>query len=188
MTILIKLDSWIVKLLSAWSHTRLYSVLFRSDLVALRLTLGMGSIFTGLGFLWPVPTFPTEAQILSGQGRHTYVLMAQIAPEYIWGCLFLLQGLTMMYCLVRNYHSRFMLWCDAALGAILWCTAVIACYAAYWKGWGNLFTYRPPAIMGMEVAGAFMSLIIFIRYSVPKQPYTVCDCTDHVLEKRKWSR
>lgn len=144
---------------------RLYDIVFRSDLVAIRLVLAVGAILIGMGFLWPVPVFPTAAQLAAGTGRHTYALMAQMAPEWMWGTAFFVQGIIMLWCLLIDYHNRYLLWIDACFGSLLWTLAVGACYLAYWQGFDNLMAYRPPAIMGGEVAAAAASWWCFVRYS-----------------------
>ena len=146
-------------------RNRLIRLLFRSDLEATRFTLSLGAIFIGLGFLWPVSVFPTEAQLAAGTGRHTYALMAQIMPEWAWGLAFTTQGCVMLYSLLRNSYTCRLLWLDAGLGCLLWTVSIGACYAAYWQGWANLMLYRPPAIMGGEVAAALASWWVFVRYN-----------------------
>ena len=143
---------------------RIYDLAFQSDLKAIRLMLGLGAMFIGLGFLWPVPVFPTEAQLLAGTGRHTYSLMAKIAPEWLWGIMFFFQGTVMLWSLMLDYRNKALLWFDACLGSILWTVAIGACYLAYWPGFSNLLSYRPPAIMGGEVAAALASWWVFVRY------------------------
>jgi len=144
---------------------RLYNIAFRSDLVAIRLVLAVGAVLIGLGFLWPVPVFPTAAQLAAGTGRHTYALMAQMAPEWVWGTAFFVQGVLMLWCLLIDYRNKYLLWIDACFGSLLWTLAVGACYLAYWQGFDNLMVYRPPAIMGGEVAAAGASWWCFVRYS-----------------------
>ena len=144
---------------------RLKELMFKSDLEATRFTLALGAIFIGLGFLWPVDTFPTAAQLAAGTGRHTYALMARIAPEEAWGIAFLVQGALMLHSLLTaNYNCR-LLWLDAFFGMVLWTVSISACYLAYWNGFEHLMEYRPPAIMGGEVAAAMASWWIFIRYN-----------------------
>lgn len=143
---------------------RMFTLAFESDLKAIRFMLGLGAVFIGLGFLWPVPVFPTPAQLLAGTGRHTYALMAQIAPEWLWGVSFLLQGVVMLWSLILDYRNKFLLVADACFGSILWTVAIGACYLAYWPGIDHISTYRPPAIMGGEVAAALASWWVFVRY------------------------
>lgn len=144
---------------------RLMRLLFQSDLEATRFTLALGAIFIGLGFLWPVDTFPTEAQLTAGTGRHTYALMARIMSENLWGIAFLTQGCVMLHSLLfERYNSR-LLWLDAFFGMLLWTVSISACYLAYWNGFDHITEYRPPAIMGGEVAAAMASWWVFIRYN-----------------------
>lgn len=143
---------------------RLYDLAFKSDLKAIRLMLAVGAVLIGLGFLWPVPVFPTAAQLATGTGRHTYALMAQIAPEWLWGLAFFTQGALMLWSLIFNYHNRYLLWVDACFGSLLWTLSIGACYLAYWPGFNDIMSYRPPAIMGGEVAAAIASWWVFVRY------------------------
>lgn len=145
-------------------HYRIYDLAFQSDLIAVRILLGLGALLIGLGFLWPVPVFPTPDQLIAGTGRHTYSLMAKIAPEWVWGMSFFSQGALMLWSLVKNYRNRYLLWMDACFGSLLWTTAIGACYLAYWPGLENWASYRPPAIMGGEVAAALASWWVFVRY------------------------
>lgn len=144
----------------------MYDLAFESDLKAIRFMLGLGALLIGLGFLWPVPVFPTEAQLTAGTGRHTYTLMAQMAPEWVWGTAFLLQGLIMTWSLILDYRNKYLLWFDACFGSLLWTLAIGACYLAYWPGVDNFMSYRPPAIMGGEVAAALASWWVFVRYNI----------------------
>ena len=146
----------------------LRDLVFRSDLKATRFTLALGAIFIGLGFAWPVQIFPSAEQIAAGNGRHTYALMAQIAPEWAWSAAFLLQGSVMLFSLLSGYRSRALLWLDAAFGVVLWTLAIGACYLAYWRGFGRIAEYRPPAIMGGEVAAVLAQWWVFVRYHITK--------------------
>ena len=143
---------------------RMYNLAFESDLKAIRFMLGLGALFIGLGFLWPVPVFPTAEQLTAGTGRHTYALMAQIAPEWLWGISFFSQGALMLWSLILDYRNKILLWIDACFGSVLWTVAIGACYLAYWPGIDNVLSYRPPAIMGGEVAAALASWWVFVRY------------------------
>lgn len=143
---------------------RMFDLAFCSDLKAIRLMLAIGAILIGFGFLWPVPVFPTTEQLAAGTGRHTYALMAQMAPEWVWGVAFTTQGLVMLWSLLADFHNKWLLWIDAAFGSLLWTLAIGACYLAYWPGFSHIETYRPPAIMGGEVAASFASWWVFVRY------------------------
>lgn len=146
-------------------RARLRYLAFTSDLIGTRMGLGIGAVCIGLGFLWPTPIFPTPAQIAAGSGRHTYALMAQIAPEWCWAVAFLSQGIATLYSLVMDCRSKALLWLDAVFGVALWTAAIAACYLAYWRGFGRIMEYRPPAIMGGEVASVLASWWVFVRYT-----------------------
>jgi hypothetical protein len=146
--------------------TREYEILFRSDLEGLRMMLALGSIYTGIEFaLWPVSVFPTAAQLAVGEGRHTYALMAELAPEWVWGWAMILQGGISYHSLHTRTYTAARLWCDAALGAFIWVTAVMCCYFAYWPSDNNLMLWRIPKIMGMEAVASVFMIIIVIRYT-----------------------
>lgn len=160
---------------------KLHDLAFETDLKAVRFTLSLGAIFIGLGFAWPAPIFPSTEQIAAGAGRHTYALMAQIAPEWVWSAAFLAQGSVMLWSLVSDYRSRFLLWADAAFGVILWSVAIGACYLAYWRGFGRIMEYRPPAIMGGEVAAVLAQWWVFVRYHLtPDDPQNM-----RITDRRK---
>ena len=153
----------------AWrcfKRTREYEILFTSDMEALRMMLALGSIYTGAQFaLWPVPVFPTALQLIQGTGRHTYSLMAEIGPEWAWGWAMMAQGVLAYNSLRTRTYNKFRLWFDAALGSILWITAVACCYFAYFPSNYDVLAWRIPKIMGMEaIASGFMAVIL-IRYA-----------------------
>lgn len=150
---------------------RIWHLAFKSDLEGTRFTLALGALFISMGFFWPTKIFPTAEQIAAGAGRHTYALMAQMAPEWVWATAFLIQGAVMMFSLFTGYRSRFFMWLDAILGVVLWTAAIGACYLAYWRGFDMIWEYRPPAIMGGEVAAMLASWWVFVRYHVGKREY-----------------
>ncbi len=139
-------------------------VAFNSDLLAVRFYLSLSAIFIGLGFLWPSTIFPDPERVTAG-ARTTYLYMARIAPEWVWGSLFTAQAALMMWSLLRDTRNKTLLWLDAVFGVLLWTVAIISCYAAYWPGFANLFDYKLPAIMGGELATVFASWWVLVRYS-----------------------
>lgn len=143
---------------------RLYVIAFRSDLLAIRFWLALSAIFIGVGFLWPSVIFPNPSQIVPG-ARTTYLYMAQMGPEWVWGSLFLVQGATALWSLLANHRSKCLLWSDAVFGVLLWTTSVFSCFAAYWPGFSHILDYKLPAIMGGELATVFASWWVLVRYS-----------------------
>lgn len=150
----------------AKAFNELCDILFRSDTRLLRLILASGAICIGAGFAWPTAIFPTPEQLAAGTGRHTYVLMAQLAPEWVWGIAFFSQGSVMLVSLLWHQKNRLLLWLDAAFGVVVWTSAIFACYLAYWRGFDRIMEYRPPAIMGGEFAVMLAAWLLFIRYSL----------------------
>lgn len=144
---------------------RIRYMAYHCDLEGTRFTLAFGAIFIGLGFAWPVAVFPTAAQIAAGQGRSTYSIMAQIAPEWAWAAAFLLQGVVMLCSLLADCRNKYLFLFDAIFGCALWTTAISACYLAYWPGVEHMMEYKPPAIMGGELAAVLASWWVLVRYA-----------------------
>lgn len=130
--------------------------------------LAGGAVLWGVMLLLPTHIFPTAAQLAAGTGRTTYALMALIAPEWLWGWLFLIQGAIAGYTVLYTVRNRVTLVTDAFLGCVLWTASTLACFAAYWPKnlpfWAALGAYVPPAAMGMEIVAAAASCLHLIRY------------------------
>lgn len=137
---------------------RIRHILWYSDLEATRFALAWGSFFWAIFLFWPGDLF-TPA-------RQTYALMAKIAPEHIWGVLFLLQGMVMTYSLLWGYRSQILFVADALLGCVLWTVSTLACFLAHYT---SITTYQPPAAMSYELVGAFASWWCLVRYTVEKK-------------------
>lgn len=150
------------------AFSRLITILTTSDMKLTRLILAGGALFIGLGFAWPTPIFPTPEQLIAGSGRHTYALMAQIAPEWVWASAFLIQGGIMLWSLLWDHRSKVLLLLDATFGVVLWTVAILACYLAYWRGFDRILEYRPPAIMGGEIMEMLAIWLLFVRYHTEK--------------------
>jgi hypothetical protein len=93
--------------------------------------------------------------------RQTYAVMAQIAPELVWGTAFFIQGWFAFYTLLFGVRNHVTLAMDAFLGCILWTASTVACYIAHFKGWS---TYQPPAAMSGEAILTIASWWHLIRY------------------------
>lgn len=133
-----------------------------------RLGLVMGSALWGLQLVFAADIFPTAAQMAAGTGRATYYIMATIAPDYIWGWLFLFQSMYAAYTLFSGARNRASLLMDAVLGCLLWTGSTVACYMAYWPMHlpflDALHAYPPPAAMSGEAVMAFYSWWHMIRH------------------------
>ena len=140
---------------------RMEDILLGCDMLATRWVLAWGSILWAVFLWWPGSLFPNAAEIAAGEGRTTYALMAQIAPEHVWGFAFGLQGVVMLWALIYARRNKVVFYVDAILGALLWTVATFACFAAHFHGWS---TYQPPAAMSAEVVLTVLSWWHLVRY------------------------
>ena len=138
--------------------SRLRYIMWHSDLEATRFSLAFGSLLWATFLFLPGDLFSSD--------RKTYELMAYIAPEQVWGSLFLLQGTVMVYSLLRGYRSRLSFIVDALLGCALWTVSTSACFISHYQ---SLETYQPPAAMAYEVMAALASWWCLVRYTFPQK-------------------
>lgn len=133
-----------------------------------RLGLIVGSVLWGTQLLLPTVLFPTAEQIAAHTGRTTYALMALIAPETVWGLLFLLHAFVASYSLFSGTRDWWTLLMDGLLGCLLWTGSTVACYMAYWPIQLPFFqavvAYPPPAAMSGEIVMAFYAWWHMVRH------------------------
>lgn len=143
-------------------------ILFRDRMDITRLGLIVGSFLWAVFLLLPVQLFPTAEQLAAGKGRATYALMARVAPENVWGFLFLLTAVIAAYALFSGVRNRATLLLDGVLGCVLWTGSTAACFAAYWPMHVSFMeaiaAYPPPAAMSGELVMAFYSWWHMIRH------------------------
>lgn len=101
---------------------RLCYMIARSDITAIRLMLALGAVFWSGVLFWSGDIFSRDAG--------TYGVMARMGDEYLWGSLFLLQGLSALRTLFFDTRTVLLLLTDAALGCILWTAATLALFAS----------------------------------------------------------
>lgn len=139
------------------------SVLSTSDeLVLVRFGLAVGSFLWAVFLLLPHPLFPAGPYLQDG-GRQTYYYMAAIAPESVWGMLFLLHSVWSGYALSSGVKNRVTLAIDGFLGCILWTASTAACFAAHWPMLPfvqALLSFQPPASIS---GGIVLSLFAWCR-------------------------
>ena len=128
-------------------NRRFSDILWGSDLLASRFFLAMASLTWAFLLFWPGDTFQ----------RPTYTLMGKFATEWVWACLFLVQGGLALYSLLYKSRNKFLLLGDGILGCILWTGSCVAML---------LSVYPPPAAISAEIIAAFMSWWILVRYPV----------------------
>ena len=112
-----------------------------------RLLIAVSSLTWAVLLLEPSKLFATS--------RTTYSIMRVMFAEDVWGILFLISGLVSLYAILFGVRNRVTLVFDALLGAVLWSTSTLACFAAHWplniQGWWNqLVAYPAPAAMSGE--------------------------------------
>ncbi len=141
--------------------------LLRDKMRMSRFGLALGSFLWGIQLLAPSTLFPTAAQIAAGTGRMTYTYMAIIAPETVWGILFLIHSAWALYTLGTEVKNHMTLAVDGFLGCLLWTTSTVACYAAHWpRGldfWPALAAYPMPAAMSSDIVLSFFAWWHMIR-------------------------
>ena len=146
-------------------RARVIHLLWGIELLGTRFILGMSSLAWAVMLMWPAaaPLFPTKAQIIAGQGRTTYAIMALIGAEWQWSSLFALQGVVALTAVLYNIRTRLVLLVEGILGCLLWTTATMSCVGSIFHGWA---TYNPPAAMAAELVLTLAAWWVLVRYKV----------------------
>lgn len=147
-----KETSTLNKLLNAFTK-----VIWDSDLTASRLTLALAEILWAILLLWPGNTFD----------RGYYHNMANLAPEDIWGAIFLISSVVQFY--IANsgrIHTSFARY-FAAWNAGLW-VLVISCLAS---------VFPLSASLSGEIALMIIAVWICLR------PYIIAEGLRYVRNK-----
>lgn len=128
-------------------------VLWDSDLLATRWTLGIAELFWAVILLWGGELFD----------RPIYAIMAMIAPEQVWGYSFLATGLTQLGVMLwADLHGLVARW-FACFNACLWVTT----------SWAMTVAVYPPPGIGAELALALAATWVWIR------PYLLAEAHRH---------
>jgi hypothetical protein len=125
-------------------YSKTSSLLFDTDLIGTRVTLGIAELIWALTLFWPGNTFD----------RPTYEIMSSLFSENIWAFIFLVSGVTQ---LTIAFSSIFDVWFAklfAGWNATLWFYTVVSMY---------LSVSPPPAAISGEAALAIASLWIWLR-------------------------
>lgn len=153
----------------------LMHIICRDSMLMTRLGLALGSLLWAIQLALPVALFPTAAQVVSGEGRRTYTLMAYF-PEDLWAVLFLIHAVWSLYTILTGVRNTVTLALDGFLGCVLWTSATVACFAAYWPlnrpFLDALAQYPPPAAMSGEVVMALFSWWHMIRFWADEESHT----------------
>ena len=123
---------------------RVSKAIFDTDLISTRLILAFAEFLWAVMLFWPGETFD----------RPAYLLMATIAPEIVWACVFgITSYLQITIVLNNNQHSLgahyFALW-----NSLLWFCVV---------GSMLLSVYPPPAAIAGEISLMVAAAWVWIR-------------------------
>lgn len=132
-------------------------ILLESHMRVTRLILALASLTWAFFLLLPGKLFV----------RSHYEFMQVIAPEEVWGLLFLTHGVVALWTLKTGTRTKATLYFDGFLGCILWTSSTIAGFAVYWPGGFSLnamLSYQPPASLSGELWVAIASWWHLIRY------------------------
>lgn len=124
--------------------TPLSLALFKSDLVASRVSLFIGELAWAIMLWWPGDTFT----------RPTYNGMSAFMPETPWAVVFTVSAFCQISIVIRRNFTSVFGYCFAAFNAFLWVFCV----------WSMLHSvYPPPAAIGGEFALMCAALWISLR-------------------------
>lgn len=132
-------------------------LVFRSSMKSVRFCIALSSLIFALLLWWPGALFTPS--------RTTYRLMAEIGSENVWGLFFFIHAVFATVTLLWCKFNRITFVGDALLGALLWTTATVACFASHWQ---HGAPYAPPAAMSAEVGILFASWWYLIRWVARK--------------------
>lgn len=128
-------------------------VLWDSDLLATRWTLGIAELFWAMILLWEGNLF----------ARPVYHKMELVASSNVWGYAFLATGLTQLAVMMwADLHGRVARW-FACFNACLWVTT----------SWAMATAVYPPPGIGGELALALAATWVWIR------PYLLAEAHRH---------
>lgn len=131
--------------------TAFSKLIWDSDLIASRFTLALAEAIWGIFLLFPGNTFD----------RGYYHSMSIIAPEEVWGVLFVSSSIFQFIIVMRNVlHSKFAR-CFAAWNATLWVVTI----------GGLAIIYPLSAALGGELALSCAAVWIFIRPYILAEGY-----------------
>jgi hypothetical protein len=120
------------------------NLIFDTDLLGTRFTLGLAELIWALTLFWPGDTFD----------RPTYEIMSHLFSEHTWGFIFLLSGVTQLTIAISGLVDHWFSKLFAGWNAVIWIYVVISMYFS---------VTPPPAAISGEAALALASIWIWVR-------------------------
>jgi hypothetical protein len=129
---------------------RLLSLLYESELIAVRVLLAIAEATWAIALLWPGETFM----------RPTYLGMQRMMPEEAWGVLFIASCFGQVTVLLTKAYHSLPAVVFAGWNSLLWLFCVLSMYMS---------VYPPPAAISGELALALGASWVFVCSGVPAQ-------------------
>jgi len=123
---------------------RVAAAIFDSDLIATRLLLAFAEFLWAAMLFWPGDTF----------GRQTYVLMAELATEGVWACVFGVTSYLQFRIVLGNRQHTLWAHYFALWNSLLWAVVV---------GSMLLSVYPPPAAIAGEISLMVAAAWVWVR-------------------------
>lgn len=122
---------------------RLRDIWKRSETLAVRFWFGLASIGFGIFMAFANPVLEIDS--------HEYIYMLLLAPRDVWGALFVLHGIALLYGVITARFSNILLLLEGVLGCALWAVSAVAM---------TLSQGSP----GPAIAGGAISVWLLTRY------------------------
>ena len=124
-----------------------------TDLIAVRLTLGVGSLLFGIMLMWAGDTF----------NRPMFSVVKDIMPELSWAWLFIVNGISTIYSLFCGLKLRMCFYFGGVLGSILWTMMSLGMlFSSMWHNTAALTSM--PAASAPALALMLASWWVLYRY------------------------
>jgi hypothetical protein len=126
----------------SWLRNRLQFIILEEQSTTTRLFFGLATFFFGIFFL--------TARSLEFYSNE-YTFMFSLAPAWLWGIGFMLNGSALIVGAVTNKYSKIQLFLEGVLGVVVW---IGSAYAV-------VVTQRA---VGAHVIAGLIAFWIYIRY------------------------
>lgn len=138
----------------------LKAILLRDPMYFSRMAIGGGSILWALHLLLVEDAF-------TAQGEVTFQYLELLAPQKVWGLLFLVQGVWTLGGVLWHQSCKYTVLMDGALGCVLWTLTTLCMYTAHWPSGMSpleaLSLYQPPVTLSGNVVVAVLAWWHMVR-------------------------